>query len=93
MPNGQIGNLCKWLNSLLDTSIPGSLVCTSSNVEEKAKKLSYLQAEAVDMGMKMLMMSVPGIPGEDYPILQQVQLFPREDFFHGEGFFPGEEFS
>ena len=27
------------------------------------------------MGMKMLMMSVPGVPGEDYPILQQVPLF------------------
>ena len=31
-----------------------------------------LQADEMDMGMKMLMMAVPGVPGEDYPILQQV---------------------
>ena len=32
-----------------------------------------LQADEMDMGMKMLMMAVPGVPGEDYPILQQVR--------------------
>ena len=32
-----------------------------------------LQADEMDMGMKMLMMAVPGVPGEDYPILQQVK--------------------
>ena len=37
--------------------------------------IAHLQAEGVDMGMKMLMVSVPGVPGEDYPILQQVKLF------------------
>ena len=42
--------------------------------------MADLQAEEVDMGMKMLMVSVPGIPGEDYPILQQVKLFPGQDF-------------
>ena len=48
--------------------------------------MADLQAEEVDMGMKMLMVSVPGIPGEDYPILQQVKLFPGR-IFSWAGFF------
>ena len=60
--------------------------------------IANLQAEAVDMGMKMLMMSVPGIPGEDYPILQQVSHFFSGEKFSWGGFvmgriFPGEDFS
>ena len=68
-------------------SIPGSFVpLTMSLLKNNVLSLKAnanmadLQAEEVDMGMKMLMVSVPGIPGEDYPILQQVKLFPGQDF-------------
>ena len=77
-------------------SIPGSFVpLTMSLLKNNVLSLKAnanmadLQAEEVDMGMKMLMVSVPGIPGEDYPILQQVKLFP---FFLGR-IFPAESFS
>jgi len=43
-------------------------------------------ADGVDMGMKMLMMAVPGVPGEDYPILQQI---PDSTDFSCQGRTPG----
>merc|ERR1712066_597528 len=48
--------------------------------------------EAVDMGLKMLMTSVPGVPGEDYPIYAEVpeSAFTCEGQVEG-GYYADEE--
>ena len=80
--------LCYICYSIPGSFVPLTMFLLKNNVLSlKANaNMADLQAEEVDMGMKMLMVSVPGIPGEDYPILQQVKLFPGR-IFSWAGFF------
>merc|ERR1719220_3089015 len=54
--------------------------------------MSLPSDEAVDMGLKMLMTSVPGVPGEDYPIYAEVpeSAFSCEGQVEG-GYYADEE--